>query len=101
MLKTSGLVDVLKNAIGEDSSILSSFIYGSFATGVEKASSDMNLLVIGCIGLRKLSKLLSIAEYDYVDSVTKNDADELIAFVKGFKADVLKWLAKFHPEFSR
>lgn len=59
VLKTGGLVDVLKNAIGEDPSILSVFIYGSIATGAEKASSDLDLMVIGRIGLRKLSKLLS------------------------------------------
>jgi len=59
VLKTSGLVDVIKQAFGEESSILSAFIYGSIATGSEKASSDLDLMVIGKIGLRKLSKLLS------------------------------------------
>lgn len=41
----------------------------------------------------------NIVEYDYVGSVTKNDADELVAFVKEFKEEVLTWLAKSHPEY--
>ena len=42
----------------------------------------------------------NILEYDYIGSITKNDADELVAFVKVFKQDVLNWLNKHHPEFS-
>jgi hypothetical protein len=40
----------------------------------------------------------NIVEYDYVGGVTGDDADELIEFVKEFKADVLDWLKKKHPE---
>lgn len=39
----------------------------------------------------------NIVEYDYVGAVTKNDADELIAFVKEFKGSVLIWLQTHHP----
>jgi hypothetical protein len=39
----------------------------------------------------------NIVEYDYVGGVTGDDADELIEFVKEFKADVLDWLKKKHP----
>ena len=40
----------------------------------------------------------NVVEYDYVGAVSKNDADELILFVKEFKEDVLIWLKKYHPD---
>jgi len=42
----------------------------------------------------------NIVEYDYVGGVTRDDADELIEFVKELKADVLDWLNKNHPELG-
>lgn len=43
-------------------------------------------------------KKRNIVEYDYVGGVSESDADELIAFVKRFKDDVITWLQKHHPE---
>jgi len=40
----------------------------------------------------------NVVEYDYVGAASKSDADELILFVKEFKADVLIWLGKYHPD---
>lgn len=57
VLKTIGLADPLKNALS-DTSIHFAFVFGSIAGGVEKAESDIDLFVIGDIGLRTLSKLL-------------------------------------------
>jgi len=58
VLKTSGLADVLKVALS-DKRIHIAFVFGSVATGEEKAGSDVDLMVIGNLGLRDLSKLLS------------------------------------------
>ena len=58
MLKTSGLSDVLKSAL-TDRRIRVAFVFGSIASGEEKADSDVDLMVIGQLGLRDLSRLLS------------------------------------------
>ena len=58
VLKTSGLADLLKQAL-EGSDIRCAFIFGSVARGTEDAESDIDLMVIGEIGLRRLVSLLS------------------------------------------
>lgn len=58
VLKTSGLSDVLKSAL-MDTRIQMAFVFGSIACGEEKAGSDVDLMVIGQLGLRDLSRLLS------------------------------------------
>jgi predicted nucleotidyltransferase/DNA-binding HxlR family transcriptional regulator len=58
VLKTSGLADVLKSAL-KDPRIHIAFVFGSIASGEEKAGSDVDLMVIGNLGLRDLSRLLS------------------------------------------
>jgi predicted nucleotidyltransferase len=58
VLKTSGLVDVVKHALADAKDIRLAFVFGSFARQEEKAASDIDLMVIGGIGLRKLTSLL-------------------------------------------
>jgi len=58
VLKTSGLADVIKNALGSTKDIRVAFVFGSLARQEEKASSDVDLMVVGDIGLRKLTGLL-------------------------------------------
>jgi predicted nucleotidyltransferase/DNA-binding HxlR family transcriptional regulator len=58
VLKTSGLADVLKPAL-RDKRIRTAFVFGSLARGEEKAGSDVDLMVIGELGLRDLSGLLA------------------------------------------
>jgi uncharacterized protein len=58
VLKTSGLADVLRSALA-DKRIRVAFVFGSIAHGEEKAGSDVDLMVIGQLGLRDLSRLLS------------------------------------------
>jgi uncharacterized protein len=58
VLKTVGLVDVLKAALGS-SGIRCAFVFGSVAQDTAKAESDIDLMVVGTIGLRKLTSLLS------------------------------------------
>ena len=59
VLKTIGLADILKNALRQDSDISIAFVFGSIARHEETAGSDMDLMVIGKLGLRKLSGMLS------------------------------------------
>ena len=59
VLKTIGLVDILKDASGEDSNINIAFVFGSIARHEETAGSDVDLMVIGKLGLRKLTGMLS------------------------------------------
>jgi len=58
VIKTSGLVDVLKASL-KDERIKIAFVFGSIPKGEVKAGSDVDLMVIGEIGLRGLSSLLS------------------------------------------
>ncbi len=61
VLKTTGLVEVLQMALKPVSGISVTFVFGSIASREEKAESDIDLMVIGSIGLRKLTALLSDA----------------------------------------
>jgi predicted nucleotidyltransferase len=58
VLKTTGLVDVLKEALSDDR-IETAFVFGSFAEGEETSYSDIDLLIIGELGFREVSRLLS------------------------------------------
>jgi predicted nucleotidyltransferase len=57
-LKATGLVAVLREAL-QSPDIKLALIFGSIAADTEKAESDVDLLIIGTLSLRKLSKLLS------------------------------------------
>ena len=58
VLKTCGLTDVLKAALNKPG-VRSAFVFGSVAAGTEKPDSDVDLMVIGDVGLRKVSGMLS------------------------------------------
>lgn len=57
VIKTAGAGDVLKIAFAE-SKVDFVFIFGSTVNGTQRAESDVDLFVIGEIGLRELSKVL-------------------------------------------
>ena len=57
-LKTIGLADVLAVALQSDR-VLVAFLFGSLAQAAEKASSDVDLMVIGGLGMRGVTALLS------------------------------------------
>ena len=59
VLKTIGLGDILKDALRQDSDISIAFVFGSIALHEETAGSDVDLMVIGKLGLRKLTGMLS------------------------------------------
>ena len=54
-IKTVGVADVIKEALAPESkSIRCAFIFGSYATGDITSESDLDLLVIGDITLRRI-----------------------------------------------
>jgi len=57
-MKTKGAVGILREAVSTKRDIDYAFIYGSFATGEERAGSDIDLIVIGRISLEGLLALL-------------------------------------------
>lgn len=59
VLKTSGLCDYLKECLDPRDDISMAFVFGSIASGGEGATSDIDLMVIGSIGLRALSGVLA------------------------------------------
>jgi predicted nucleotidyltransferase len=61
--KTAGLVDVLREALRPwASSIRLAFVYGSLARSEERSASDVDLMIIGSVGLSKLLPALRKAE---------------------------------------
>jgi predicted nucleotidyltransferase len=56
--KTSGIAQKLKDALKAVTGIECAFIFGSIAKGEEKAHSDIDLIVIGDLGLRTLTSKL-------------------------------------------
>lgn len=59
VLKTSGLCDYLRECLNLRDDITMAFVFGSIASGNEGAASDIDLMVIGTIGLRALSGVLA------------------------------------------
>ena len=63
VVKTTGAVPLLTEALHSEEitndDVLAAFIFGSVARNEERAESDIDLMVIGNIGLRKISHLLS------------------------------------------
>ncbi len=57
VIKTSGLKEILHESLNIQN-IEIVFVFGSVAMGNEKAESDIDLFIIGELGLREISKLL-------------------------------------------
>jgi len=63
LIKTVGLVDVLRDALKRFApGVVAAFVYGSFARGQERTGSDVDLMVVGSIGLEDLAPALRRAE---------------------------------------
>jgi predicted nucleotidyltransferase len=58
VLKTDGLVGVLEQALA-DEEVQLAFVFGSVASGEAKAESDVDLMIVGSVGLRRVTQLLS------------------------------------------
>jgi len=59
VLKTIGLVDIIQEALSQSSDIECVFVFGSIARHDEKTQSDIDIMVIGTLGLREVTALLS------------------------------------------
>ena len=62
--KTTGLGDLIRDALSDLGGIRYALIYGSFASGKEMESSDVDLLVIGNLNEENLLKAVSKVEKD-------------------------------------
>ena len=61
--KTAGLVDVLRAVMARlKKRVVVAFIHGSVARSAEKSASDVDLIVVGSLGLADLTPLLERAE---------------------------------------
>ena len=60
--KTSGLADVLREALSRLDGIDFAFVFGSVATGEERADSDVDVCVVGRIPYRSVMNALSGTE---------------------------------------
>jgi DNA-binding transcriptional ArsR family regulator len=58
VLKTSGLVEVLKRALDKEG-VMVAFVFGSIAQNEQTAKSDLDLMVIGEVNLRILTSWLA------------------------------------------
>jgi predicted nucleotidyltransferase len=57
--KTSGLVDVLAEALGPAGNKISlAFVFGSLARGEQQSSSDVDVMLVGSLGFAKAVRLL-------------------------------------------
>ncbi len=59
IFKAAGIAAVLKAELSKSKGIRAAFIYGSYAEDKEGPSSDIDLMTIGNISSRELSKILS------------------------------------------
>jgi predicted nucleotidyltransferase len=58
VLKTSGLQDVLEEALAASPLVDFAFVFGSLARDTEHAASDLDLMVIGTVTNRELAQIL-------------------------------------------
>ena len=58
VLKTNGMADLFRESLIREPQIKTAFVFGSIASHNEKAASDVDLMVIGKISLRKLTQVL-------------------------------------------
>jgi len=58
MVKTVGLSDLLRTGLSELKQIRYALVYGSFASGEESASSDVDFLIVGDVDEERLLKVV-------------------------------------------
>ena len=58
LIKTVGVVDVLRGALTPTrKNIELAFVYGSIASGKARAESDVDIMIVGDVGLERIAKL--------------------------------------------
>jgi predicted nucleotidyltransferase len=93
VLKTSGLRDVLTDAL-QGLPIRVAFVFGSVACDEEKARSDVDLMVIGEVGLRAIARALQgvsekIGREANAVTMTPKEFKERLAKNDAFLQDVM------------
>lgn len=87
-VKTTGLVQQLREALAKVPGIDCAFVFGSMAAGTQSPKSDVDLMVVGSAGLRRLAPALrpvaeamsreinphSMSLVEFHDKATKGDA---------------------------
>ncbi|MBI4520878.1 MAG: toxin-antitoxin system toxin subunit [Gemmatimonadetes bacterium] len=71
VLKTEGLADVLRGALGNEG-IEFAFVYGSLVAGAPRAGSDVDVLIVGSLGLREAVRRLRAAQDVLGREITPN-----------------------------
>ncbi len=59
VLKTVGLVDILRECLKKTEDVRVAFVFGSVASGETTAGSDVDLLIVGRLGLREATMVFS------------------------------------------
>ena len=94
VLKSIGLVDVLRDAL-KDKRIQIAFVFGSISEGKETSGSDVDLFVIGTLGMRDLSALLpgaadKIGREINAHVMTRNELKKRYGIEEHFITSVIK-----------
>jgi predicted nucleotidyltransferase len=94
--KTAGLVDVLREALEPlDKKVELAFVYGSMASGTERASSDVDLMVLGPASFADVARALGPAQSALRRDVnptlmTRREFDEKLSAGDGFVRSVMR-----------
>jgi len=83
--KTSGVAEKLKEALGSIKGIQCAFIFGSFARGEEKSHSDIDLIIVGEVGLRTLS-----SKFKELTEQTEREINPHVYSLKSWKEKLKK-----------
>lgn len=83
--KTSGIAEQIKTLLSSIKGIECAFIFGSYAKGEEKSHSDIDVIVIGTIGLRTLSSV-----FKSVTEKTQREINPHIYSIKSWKEKIKK-----------
>jgi uncharacterized protein len=83
--KTSGIAERLKETLRSIKGIECAFIFGSYAKGEEKSHSDIDLIIVGNIGLRALSSV-----FKNLTEQTQREINPHIYSMKSWKEKVKK-----------
>ncbi len=109
-LKTTGLQAQLTEALKPVDGIEFAFVYGSFASGTATPQSDIDLLVIGSVGLRQLTPRLrplsetlgreinpgTISRQSYTEKLRAQDA-----YITDVTAKPKLWIIGNDDEFAK
>lgn len=120
--KTAGLVDVLREALDPlGSKVELAFVFGSMASGTEKAASDVDLMVLGQASFADLARALAAAQAtlrrevnptvmtrrEFVDKLESGDGfansvmKEIKLWLKGEEHDLAEPVEDRPPEGTR